>query len=62
MRWSLSRVLAARVGRGPGLALLNSQLTTYAMWTSCVRGIIFVTLRQRNKNVLDALAKLPTLS
>jgi len=32
------------------------------MWTSCVRGIIFVTLRQRNKNVLDALAKLPTLS
>jgi transposase len=47
-------------GRDPGLLCFDSQLTTYAMLEElCARGITFLTLRQRGKNVLDGLAKLP---
>jgi transposase len=47
-------------GADPGLLCFDSQLTTYAMLDElCARGITFLTLRQRGKNVLDALAKLP---
>ncbi len=47
-------------GADPGLLCFDSQLTTYAMLEElCARGITFLTLRQRGKNVLDALAKLP---
>ena len=38
----------------------DSQLTTYAMLEElCARGITFLTLRQRGKKVLEALAALP---
>jgi transposase len=48
-------------GADPGLLCFDSQLTTYAMLDElCERGITFLTLRQRGKNVLDALAKLPS--
>ena len=47
-------------GRDPGLLCFDSQLTTYAMLDElCARGITFLTLRQRGKNVLQALATLP---
>jgi len=47
-------------GRDPGLLCFDSQLTTYAMLEElCARGITFLTLRQRGKNVLQALAALP---
>jgi transposase len=47
-------------GADPGLLCFDSQLTTYAMLDElCARGITFLTLRQRGKNVIDALAKLP---
>ena len=47
-------------GADPGLLCFDSQLTTYAVLEElCERGITFLTLRQRGKNVLDALAKLP---
>ena len=47
-------------GADPGLLCFDSQLTTYAMLEElCARGITFLTLRQRGKNVVDALAKLP---
>ena len=48
------------VGRRPGLLCFDSQLTTYAMLDElCARGITFLTLRQRGKKVLEALAALP---
>jgi len=47
-------------GRDPGLLCFDSQLTTYAMLDElCSRGITFLTLRQRGKKVLEALAALP---
>jgi transposase len=47
-------------GRDPGLLCFDSQLTTYAMLEElCARGITFLTLRQRGKKVLEALAALP---
>lgn len=47
-------------GTDPGLLCFDSQLTTYAMLDElAVRGITFLTLRQRGKKVLDALAALP---
>ena len=47
-------------GRDPGLLCFDSQLTNYAMLEElCARGITFLTLRQRGKKVLEALAALP---
>jgi hypothetical protein len=47
-------------GRDPGLLCFDSQLTTYAVLDElCARGITFLTLRQRGRNVLDTLAALP---
>jgi transposase len=47
-------------GTDPGLLCFDSQLTTYAMLDElAARGITFLTLRQRGKKVLDALAALP---
>ena len=47
-------------GRDPGLLCFDSQLTTYAVFDElCARGITFLTLRQRGRNVLDTLAALP---
>jgi transposase len=47
-------------GRDPGLLCFDSQLTTYPMLDElCARGITFLTLRQRGKKVLEALAALP---
>jgi transposase len=47
-------------GQDPGLLCFDSQLTTYKMLDElCARGITFLTLRQRGKNVLEALAALP---
>lgn len=47
-------------GRDPGLLCFDSQLTTYTMLDElCARGVTFLTLRQRGKNTLDALATLP---
>ena len=46
-------------GADPGLLCFDSQLTTYAVLDElCARGVTFLTLRQRGKNVLDALAKM----
>ena len=47
-------------GSDPGLLCFDSKLTTYPMLDElAARGITFLTLRQRGKNVLDALAALP---
>jgi transposase len=47
-------------GKAPGLLCFDSQLTTYAVLDELAgRGITFLTLRQRGKRVLDALAGLP---
>jgi hypothetical protein len=47
-------------GTDPGLLCFDSQLTTYATLEElCARGITFLTLRQRGKKVLEALAALP---
>jgi len=47
-------------GRDPGLLCFDSQLTTYSVLDElCARGITFLTLRQRGKKVLEALAALP---
>jgi transposase len=47
-------------GSAPGLLCFDSKLTTYPMLDElCARGITFLTLRQRGKNVLEALAALP---
>jgi len=47
-------------GKDPGLLCFDSQLTNYMMLEElCARGITFLTLRQRGKNVLEALASLP---
>ena len=46
-------------GKNPGLLCFDSQLTTYATLDElCARGITFLTLRQRGKKVLEALAGL----
>lgn len=51
----------ARVtGTDPGLLVFDSQLTTYAVLDELTaRGIGWLTLRQRGRNVLDRLAALP---
>ncbi|MGH9179981.1 MAG: hypothetical protein ACRD0N_15725 [Acidimicrobiales bacterium] len=47
-------------GEAPGLLCFDSKLTTYPMLDElCARGITFLTLRQRGKKVLEALAALP---
>ncbi|MCA1698606.1 MAG: hypothetical protein LC790_06760, partial [Actinobacteria bacterium] len=47
-------------GKDPGLLCFDSKLTTYAVLEElCARGITFLTLRQRGKKVLEALAALP---
>jgi hypothetical protein len=47
-------------GSAPGLLCFDSKLTTYPMLDElCARGITFLTLRQRGKKVLEALAALP---
>ncbi|MGH9155101.1 MAG: hypothetical protein ACRD1K_04470 [Acidimicrobiales bacterium] len=46
-------------GSAPGLLCFDSKLTTYPMLDElCARGITFLTLRQRGKKVLEALAAL----
>lgn len=47
-------------GTNPGLLCFDSQLTTYPVLDElAARGITFLTLRQRGKKVLEALAALP---
>lgn len=47
-------------GKDPGLLCFDSQLTTYAVLDELAsRSITFLTLRQRGKKTLDALAALP---
>jgi hypothetical protein len=47
-------------GAAPGLLCFDSKLTTYAMLDElAARGVTFLTLRQRGKNVLEQLAALP---
>lgn len=47
-------------GTDPGLLCFDSKLTTYPMLDElAARGITFLTLRQRGKKVLEALAALP---